>query len=246
MGALAGSRGCEAVARDTKQLIEDCASRARDRYELWINLIGALDVRRMLEIGIYRGDFAETMLRNCEGLEKYYMLDPWRNLNDWDKPANASNGILELLMQRCLEKTAFADNKRVILRGTTTEVIDEIPDDSLDFAYIDGDHTLKGIAIDLIRVFPKIRTGGRIGGDDFCPGEMQHFPHYEPTLVFPFVIYFAEAVSARVYTLPYEQFLIEKTADGVFELVDLAGTVTSTGLKDQMLNAMRDAAGEDH
>jgi hypothetical protein len=25
----------------------------------------------------------------------------------------------------------------------------------LDFAYIDADHTLKGIAIDLIRVYPK-------------------------------------------------------------------------------------------
>lgn len=232
-------RNKKLVAIDTRQLINNCVSESRDRYDFWVNFINTLGVQNLAEIGIFRGDYAEKMLQNCECLEKYYMIDPWRNLESWDKPANADNETLELLMQRSLEKTAFASDKRVVLRGKTTEVVDNIPDNSLDLAYIDGDHTLKGITLDLIRVFPKIKTGGYIGGDDFCPGELQHFPQFEPTLVFPFAIYFAEAVSARIYTLPYEQFLIEKTTDGVFELIDLAGIVTSTGLKDQILKTMR-------
>ena len=229
------------MAINTRQLINTCVSESRDRHGLWVNTINTLGVRDFAEIGVFRGDFAEQMLRNCEGLQKYYMIDPWRNLDSWDKPANASNEILESLMQKSLEKTAFASDKRIVLRGKTTEVIDNIPDNSLDLAYIDGDHTLKGITIDLIRVFPKIKAGGYIGGDDFCPGVLQHFPQFEPTLVFPFAIYFAEAVSARIYTLPYEQFIIEKTVDGNFELIDLAGIVTHTGLKDQMLITMRNA-----
>jgi Methyltransferase domain len=229
---------------NTKQLIDDCISAAGDRYDFWVNFINTLGVRNALEVGIFRGDFSEKMLQGCECLEKYYMLDPWRNLDGWDKPANADNKTLELLMQRSLERTEFASNRRIVLRGKTTEVIDEIPDHSLDFAYIDGDHTLKGITLDLMRVYPKIKAGGYIGGDDFCPGELQHFPRFEPTLVFPFAIYFAEAVSARIYTLPYEQFVIEKSTNGFFELVDLAGTVTSTGLKDQMLKAMQGIRAE--
>lgn len=231
------------MAVNTRQLISDCASRSSNRYEFWINFINALRVRRAVEVGIFRGDFAQKMLQNCESLERYYMIDPWRNLDGWDKPANADNQTLELLMQRSLEKTAFAGDRRIVLRGKTTEVIDDIPDQSLDLAYIDGDHTLKGITIDLIRVFPKVKTSAYIGGDDFCPGDLQHYPRFEPTLVFPFAIYFAEAVAARIYTLPYQQFLIEKTADGVFELIDLAGVVSSTGLKDQMLKTMGDAGG---
>ena len=228
------------MTMNTRQLIDACVPVARDRFEFWINFINTLGVRNAVEIGVFRGDFAEQILRNCECLEKYYMLDPWRNLEAWDKPANTNNEIFEQLMQRSLEKTAFASDKRVVLRGKTTEVIDNIPDLSLDLAYIDGDHTLKGITIDLIRVFPKIKIGGFIGGDDFCPGDLQHFPQFEPTLVFPFAIYFAEAVSARIYSLPHEQFLIEKTADSVFELIDLTGTITNTGLKDQILKTMRD------
>ena len=223
----------------TEQQIDKCISVAEDRYEFWITFIRLLGVSRVVEIGVFQGDFAEKMLRNCECLEKYYMLDPWRNLDDWDKPANMDNETLELLMRVSLNKTEFASDKRIVLRGKTTEVIDDIPDHSLDLAYIDGDHTLKGIAIDLIRVFPKIKVGGFIGGDDFCPNVLQHFPEFEPTLVFPFTIYFAEAVSARIYTLPYEQFLIEKTVDGNFELIDLAGSVTKTGIRDQILKSMR-------
>ena len=227
---------------NTKQLIDNSVSAARDRYDFWINLINSNGVRCFAEIGVFRGDFAEKLLRNCDCLEKYYMLDPWRNLDEWDKPANTNNETFELLMQRSLEKTAFASDKRVVLRGKTTEVIDNIPDHSLDLAYIDGDHTLKGITIDLIRAFPKIKTGGFIGGDDFSPDELQHFPEFEPTLIFPFAIYFAEAVSARIYALPYKQFLIEKTEDGVFELIDLTETITNTGLKDQILKTIRDTA----
>jgi Methyltransferase domain len=224
-----------------KQLIDDSLSAAGNRFDFWVEFINATRAHNIAEIGIFRGDYAENMLRSCVHIEKYYMLDPWRNLDAWDKPANTSNETFELLMQKGLERTAFASNKRIVLRGKTTEVIDEIPDDSLDFAYIDGDHTLKGITIDLIRVFPKVKTNGFIGGDDFCHDKLQHFPEFEPTLIFPFAIYFAEAVSARIYTLPYEQFLIEKTANGVFELVDLAGTAANTGVKNQILSSLQGA-----
>jgi len=232
------------VVMNTEQLIADCVSAAGDRYDFWVNFIKMRGISHAVEIGIFQGDFAEKMLRNCECLEKYYMLDPWKNLDDWDKPANMNNETLEMLMRASISKTEFASDRRIILRGKTTEVIDDIPDNSLDFAYIDGDHTLKGITIDLIRVFGKIKMGGFIGGDDFCPDNLQHFPEFEPTLVFPFAIYFAEAVSARIYTLPYEQFLVEKIPGGVFELIDLAGCVTSTGIKNQMLKTMQDVASK--
>ena len=228
------------MAINTEQLVQNCISVAEDRYDFWANFINMHGAGRVIEIGVFQGNFAAKMLRNCDCLEKYYMLDPWKNLDDWDKPANMDNETLELLMKESLYKTEFASDKRIVLRGKTTEVIDGIPDRSLDLAYIDGDHTLKGITIDLIRVYPKIKKGGFIGGDDFCPDTLQHFPEFEPTLVYPFAIYFAEAMSARIYTLPYEQFLIEKSADGRFELIDLAGCITNTGLKKQMIKTMQE------
>ncbi|MGD8519971.1 MAG: class I SAM-dependent methyltransferase [Desulfobacterales bacterium] len=189
----------------------------------------------MAEVGVYKGDFAAKILENCESLVKYYMIDPWRHLDDWNKPANRSNDDFEQLLTETKTKTNFAAEKRVLLRGKTTEVIDEIPDGSLDFSYIDGDHTLKGISIDLIRVYPKIRVGGWIGGDDFMTTIWQHHPNFEPTLVFPFAVYFAEAMGARIFALPFWQFLIEKSDGQSFSFVDLTGRYHDVSLRTQFL-----------
>ncbi|MGA8620413.1 MAG: hypothetical protein WB660_18050 [Candidatus Sulfotelmatobacter sp.] len=66
---------------------------------------------------------------------------------------------MKQFLEETKTKTEFAAPKRVVLQGKTTEVIDHISDGELDLAYIEADHTLKGIAIDLIRVYPKLRVG---------------------------------------------------------------------------------------
>ena len=83
------------VTMNTKQLLNDCVTASGDRYDFWINFINTLGVRNFAEIGIFRGDFAERMLRSAKCLEKYYMIDPWRNLDSWDKPANANNETIQ-------------------------------------------------------------------------------------------------------------------------------------------------------
>lgn len=205
----------------------------KKRLALWIHFLQVAEVKTMVEVGVYKGDFAATILKECDSVEKYYMIDPWRHLDNWNKPANRSNDLFEQFLSETESKTEFAAKKRVILRGKTTEVIEKIPDGGIDFAYIDGDHTLRGITIDLINVFPKVRAGGWIGGDDFTRTIWEHPTEFEPTLVFPFAVYFAEAVDARIYALPNAQFLIEKNSTQSFEFIDLTGCYDDISLRDQ-------------
>lgn len=214
-------------------ILSQCASGSHSRADLWANFIRFQGVRRMAEIGVYRGDFAAEILRRCEGVTAYYMVDPWRHLSDWNKPANREDAALESFFEETKSKTNFADSRRTILRGKTTEVIERIPDSELDFAYIDADHTLRGIAIDLIRVYPKVRIGGFVGGDDFNRSIWGHGTAFEPTLVFPFAVYFAEAVGATIYGLPYSQFCLQKSEAGQFAFIDLTGAYDQVGMRDQ-------------
>ena len=161
----------------------------------------------MAEIGVWKGEFAETLLARCPSVERYYMVDPWRALGDWNRPLNRGADTHEACHEEALARTAFAAGRRTVLRGTTLEAAPSIPEASLDFAYLDGDHTLRGIAIDLINILPKIRPGGWIGGDDFQP-RIAHHSRHEPMLVFPFAVHFAEAMRLPIYALPFRQFLI--------------------------------------
>jgi hypothetical protein len=213
--------------------LRELAAASATRADLWAAIVTALEARDVAEIGVYRGDFAARLLLDCEGIARYYMIDSWRHLEDWNKPANKADDVFEQFLQETMDKTSSYAGKRVVLRGRTSEVIDQVPDESLDFAYIDADHTLRGITIDLVKVYPKVKEGGWIGGDDFRRSIWQHGEKFEPTLVFPFAVFFAEAVGARIYGLPHSQFLIEKAGGDGFEFVDLTGTYRDTGLRTQ-------------
>lgn len=180
------------------------------REELWVDIFRRLSAKSVLELGVWKGAFAEHILTRCPAICRYYMIDPWKRLECWNKPSNVNQQAFDAIYAEAMARTDFAAQRRIVLRGTTVETIDQIPDGSLDAAYIDGDHTLHGIVIDLIRTYPKVRPGGIIGGDDYTPSIWQHPEVFEPTLVCPFAAYFAESQGAPIIVLPHNQFAIVK------------------------------------
>ena len=222
-----------------QEIIRKINDNSKDRFSFCIELINEFNLKNVAELGVYRGDFAKEILEKSPSIEQYTMIDPWRNLSEWNKPANKDNDTFEGFYQETMQKTDFAKEKRIVLRGKTTEVIGDITNQSLDFIYIDGDHTLKGITIDLINLWPKVKENGFIVGDDFCPSIWQHSPKFEPTLIFPFAVYFAEAVNTKIFGLPNSQFLITKDQSG-FEFNDLTnGEYANPELRKQFLNSSK-------
>ncbi len=217
-----------------KRILQECIRRAPSRQNFWIRFVNTMKVKKMAEVGIYRGEYASELLHACEGIERYYMIDPWRHLVDWNKPANDDDKLFQRFFEEAVARTDFAAEKRIVLRGRTVEVVDEIAEAELDLLYIDGDHTLRGIAIDLICSYSKVRTGGWIGGDDFGDTIWQHSLRYEPSLVFPFAVYFAEAVGAVIFGLPHAQFLIHKDERSGFAFHDLVGCYKDITLREQL------------
>ncbi|WP_370030257.1 class I SAM-dependent methyltransferase [Qipengyuania mesophila] len=181
-----------------------------DRLNYWIEFINSRDIKAMAEVGVWRGHFAEAILQNCPKVEKYYLIDPWKTLGDWNKPLNDDD--MEDALAETQRRIEPFKERCHILRGRTTEVANELPE--LDFSYIDGDHTLRGISVDLIQIWPKIRDNGWVGGDDFTSSIWQHSSSYEPSLVFPFAVHFAEGVQCPITAPGSNQFYIVKSGAG--------------------------------
>ena len=53
------------------------------------------------------------------------------------------------------------------LKLPSVEGAAQIANASLDFVYIDGDHTYAGVKADILAWRPKLKPGAVIGGDDF-------------------------------------------------------------------------------
>ena len=83
---------------DSRSMQELFSSRDGDRAALWIELINRMSKDRKVsvaEIGVWKGEFAYEILKNCPNVEKYFLVDPWRHLGDWNKPMNYNNKIFD-------------------------------------------------------------------------------------------------------------------------------------------------------
>lgn len=204
--------------------------KTESRLELWREFIKSMGCRSVVEVGVWKGAFSEEVLRECGSIESYHMIDPWATLPDWNKPYNVDSKQFDDIYSEAMQATEFAAEKRIVHRGKTSDVASEIEDGSIDYAYVDGDHTLRGITIDLTLILPKVRPGGYLTGDDFTNTAWQHDARYEPTLVCPYAVYFAEAHGLPIVALPHSQFLIHNTPEAGFSFTDKTGDYSDVSI----------------
>jgi glycosyltransferase involved in cell wall biosynthesis len=114
------------------------------------------------EVGVQRGRNAWVMLENIPDL-KLYLIEPYK-----DHPANRrkwGEHRHEKFKKQAHERLKGRD---VIWLEDFSEIAAyDVPDDSLDFVYIDGEHTWDYVIVDLVTWYRKVRTGGIISGHDF-------------------------------------------------------------------------------
>jgi hypothetical protein len=114
------------------------------------------------EIGVYKGEFTEKF---CKAGLKMYAIDPWMAFD--------SQGRTQRVQER--QNFLYEHTKRflapypncVVLRATSEDALYLVKDGSLDFVYIDGDHTFKHVAHDIEEWSKKVRKGGIVAGHDY-------------------------------------------------------------------------------
>ena len=115
------------------------------------------------EIGIYKGEFTQKL---CEAGLKMYGIDPYHSYAGAGRIAkdNARHEFLYSHAKKALEQ--YKDC--TIIRKASMDAVHEFKDGSLDFVYIDGDHSFKHVAQDIYEWAWKVRKGGIVAGNDYC------------------------------------------------------------------------------
>lgn len=114
------------------------------------------------EIGVRKGKYTRAM---CEANPSLHVLcvDPWSAYN-----VRYPQEKQDKIYQDCLK--ILEDYNVTIVRKTSMEAVKDVPLESLDFVYIDGDHTFDYVMEDIIHWAKRIRPGGIIACHDFHYG----------------------------------------------------------------------------
>lgn len=114
------------------------------------------------EIGVYKGGFTEKF---CQAGLKMYAIDPWMAYSGAGRPSKLQERQDYIYEEEAKKRLAPYDC--TLIRATSMDALKEFKDGSLDFVYIDGDHTFRYIAEDLFEWSKKVRSGGVVSGHDY-------------------------------------------------------------------------------
>ncbi len=129
-------------------------------------------MRRIAEVGVRGGDHLQSLLRSEP--EELFAVDLWEDdgvLGHND--AKFSQAQIEQCYGKVLELAAKFPCIRV-RKGRSIDVAREFADKSLDFVYIDADHSFAGVANDIGGWWPKTRAGGVLAGHDYVLRKNAH------------------------------------------------------------------------
>lgn len=123
-----------------------------------------------LEIGVWMGEFSET-IHNKLTPTALYLCDPWEYIDEypdrWYGGSHAkSQNDMDNIYNNVVDK--FKNSPEVtIIKDYSNNLYNYIDRDSLDWTYIDGNHSYEYVLKDLEISYDLIKNEGYITGDDF-------------------------------------------------------------------------------
>lgn len=117
------------------------------------------------EIGVYMGHNAENIMKKLP-IKKLYLVDPYKSYYQDSRGQAFLPPFIELSKNIAHGKMMPYAGRYEFIELPSDDASKIIPN-QLDFVYIDGNHSYNYVRNDILTYYPKIKTGGVIGGHDY-------------------------------------------------------------------------------
>ena len=147
-----------------------------DFQELYSDMVSVfVDGSHFVEVGSWKGRSASYMgveIYNSEKQIKFDCVDTWLgSVEHHDK--NSPFFVQELIDDKDWLYYQFLNNTRPVcdiinpIRLSSLDAVNQYPNRSLDFVFIDASHEYNDVKKDILSWYPKIKKGGFIAGHDY-------------------------------------------------------------------------------
>jgi len=115
-----------------------------------------------VEIGVASGENSMSILRELT-MSKLFLVDPYIPFED-------ALGHGDYSADREIAHRKLAAYQQVVwIEKTSESAVSLFEEGTVDFVYIDGDHSYKSVKQDIQLYYPIVKKGGLIGGHDYTP-----------------------------------------------------------------------------
>jgi Protein of unknown function DUF115/Methyltransferase domain len=133
-----------------------------------------------VEVGVFTGALSQLLLERPD--LRLYMVDHWLPADPQSEYAHSGDFHAKLsgeqqtrYMHAAIAAVQFAGERAQIVRLSSVNAAEHVLDHSLDFVFIDADHSYEGCKADIEAWLPKIKPSGFISGHDYDNTEFPDF-----------------------------------------------------------------------
>ncbi|MCH9613341.1 MAG: hypothetical protein SP1CHLAM54_03400 [Chlamydiia bacterium] len=137
-----------------------------------------LDVRRMAEVGVFRGD-ASMAFSILFPEAKLHLIDPWLAYDEYltDEAGPMSDHQIDYDNAYQHVQETFGGDPNISIHKMTSFDAAQTIDEEFDLVFIDGNHSYESVKEDIALWSKKVKPGGLITGHDYdhvnFPGVVQ-------------------------------------------------------------------------
>lgn len=131
------------------------------KYLVANNMLG-----NVAEVGVAYGGFLHHNMSIWRG-KRYYAIDPWKDYSDYNEFPYPVDQKMYDKWHDDLRQEYLNDPCVKVVRGTSLEVARNVNAESLDWVFIDGNHTYEYVRDDIKAWYPNVRQGGILSGHDY-------------------------------------------------------------------------------
>lgn len=143
--------------------MEITSLRHRDELPEWLNRAGLKGLG--VEVGVFEGDYSWLLLHKWAGAS-LIGVDPYKNFPDEVYRDGCNQTNLENIGVRAAQRFATFKRYKLMMKASL-EAVKQFQDFTCDFVYIDSNHSYDSASADIRAWWPKVKSGGIVGGHDF-------------------------------------------------------------------------------
>ncbi len=144
----------------------------RKRWEVVRSFVEQYNWKIGVELGVWKGATFFYLLNKCPKLT-LTGIDIWASQPDnpdyvkqYIKPGKLWDHDQHEAEVRSKLKAGNYGDRAKLIRGLSYEVADQFKDNSIDFVFIDADHSENGVRRDIEAWYPKVKNTGYLCGHD--------------------------------------------------------------------------------
>lgn len=136
------------------------------------------------EIGVEEGIYSEVLLQQNPKLEKLLSVDAWTAYEGYRD--HMTQEEMDVIQAKAIERLKPFPNC-IQVKAFSTDFAMEIPDESLDFVYLDANHEFCEVVNDIAAWERKVKVGGIVAGHDYIKRRTNNFLMHVPYAIDAYV-----------------------------------------------------------